>query len=114
MAQVLDKTLGGKRGIDVLHDSQINKSSAFTDRAERANKWVVLALAGTSAFMTTLDASIVNIGLPSIARTDLFNPPSCASANITCVSLQGPLKTSHASASPTPLTTASPGLLRAH
>jgi len=39
------------------------------DRAERANKWVVLVLAGTAAFMTTLDASIVNIGLPSIARS---------------------------------------------
>jgi EmrB/QacA subfamily drug resistance transporter len=38
------------------------------DRDERANKWVVLALSGTAAFMTTLDSSIVNIGLPSIAR----------------------------------------------
>ena len=38
------------------------------DRAERANKWVVLALSGTATFMTTLDSSIVNIGLPSIAR----------------------------------------------
>jgi EmrB/QacA subfamily drug resistance transporter len=38
------------------------------DRAESANKWLVLALVGTAAFMTTLDASIVNIGLPSIAR----------------------------------------------
>jgi EmrB/QacA subfamily drug resistance transporter len=37
-------------------------------REERANKWVVLALSGTGAFMTTLDSSIVNIGLPSIAR----------------------------------------------
>jgi len=37
-------------------------------QAERANKWVVLALSGTAAFMTTLDSSIVNIGLPSIAR----------------------------------------------
>jgi EmrB/QacA subfamily drug resistance transporter len=36
---------------------------------ERANKWVVLALSGTAAFMTTLDSSIVNIGLPSIAHT---------------------------------------------
>ncbi len=34
---------------------------------ERANKWVVLALAAVGAFMTTLDASIVNISLPSIA-----------------------------------------------
>ena len=39
------------------------------DRAERANKWVVLALSGTAAFMTTLDASIVNIALPSIAHS---------------------------------------------
>src|SRR6266446_1730284 len=38
------------------------------DRAERANKWIVLALSGTATFMTTLDSSIVNIGLPSIAR----------------------------------------------
>ncbi|HEX9496263.1 MAG TPA: MFS transporter [Candidatus Limnocylindria bacterium] len=38
------------------------------DQAETANKWVVLALAGTATFMTTLDSSIVNIGLPSIAH----------------------------------------------
>ncbi len=38
------------------------------DDTERANKWVVLALSGTAAFMTTLDSSIVNIGLPTIAR----------------------------------------------
>ena len=38
------------------------------DHEETANKWVVLALAGTAAFMTTLDSSIVNIGLPSIAH----------------------------------------------
>ena len=37
-------------------------------QAELANKWVVLALSGTATFMTTLDSSIVNIGLPSIAR----------------------------------------------
>ena len=33
------------------------------------NKWVVLALSGAATFMTTLDGSIVNIGLPSIAST---------------------------------------------
>ena len=38
------------------------------DRQEHANRWAVLALSGTAAFMTTLDASIVNIGLPSMAR----------------------------------------------
>src|SRR5260370_23670054 len=32
------------------------------------NKWIVLALAASASFMTTLDGSIVNIGLPSIAR----------------------------------------------
>jgi EmrB/QacA subfamily drug resistance transporter len=42
--------------------------TAAAERAERGNKWVVLALSGTATFMTTLDASIVNIGLPSIAR----------------------------------------------
>jgi len=35
---------------------------------ERANKWAIFALAATGAFMTTLDSSIVNISLPSIAR----------------------------------------------
>src|SRR5499433_823121 len=35
---------------------------------ERANKWAVLALVGLATFMTTLDSSIVNISLPSIAR----------------------------------------------
>jgi hypothetical protein len=44
-------------------------SATPVDRAERANKWVVLALSGTATFMTTLDASIVNIGLPSIAHS---------------------------------------------
>lgn len=38
------------------------------DHAERANKWVVLALSGTAVFMTTLDSSIVIIALPSIAH----------------------------------------------
>jgi hypothetical protein len=42
---------------------------APVDRAESLNQWVVLALAGTAAFMTTLDSSIVNIGLPSIAHS---------------------------------------------
>src|SRR5262245_39601453 len=35
---------------------------------ERANKWAVLGLVGLATFMTTLDSSIVNISLPSIAR----------------------------------------------
>jgi EmrB/QacA subfamily drug resistance transporter len=35
----------------------------------RHHKWAVLALVAVGTFMTALDASIVNIGLPSIART---------------------------------------------
>jgi MFS family permease len=35
----------------------------------QVNKWMMLALAATASFMTTLDGSIVNIGLPSIAST---------------------------------------------
>ena len=35
----------------------------------QVNKWIVLALSAAATFMTTLDGSIVNIGLPSIART---------------------------------------------
>jgi len=38
-------------------------------RQGQVNKWVVLALAAGATFMTTLDSSIVNIGLPSIAHT---------------------------------------------
>src|SRR6266700_6346959 len=33
------------------------------------NKWVVFALSASSSFITTLDGSIVNIGLPAISRT---------------------------------------------
>ncbi len=36
---------------------------------EQMNKWVILALSASATFMTTLDGSIVNIGLPSIATT---------------------------------------------
>lgn len=33
------------------------------------NRWIVLALSASSSFITTLDSSIVNIGLPAIAQT---------------------------------------------
>ena|SRR6266516_3026127 len=42
---------------------------ATGDAQEHANKWVVLFLVALGAFMTTLDSSIVNIGLPAIAHT---------------------------------------------
>ncbi|GCE17327.1 hypothetical protein [Dictyobacter kobayashii] len=37
--------------------------------APAINKWAVLILAASSGFLTTLDSSIVNIGLPAISNT---------------------------------------------
>ncbi len=42
-------------------------------RRAPTNKWAVLGLVAIGTFMTTLDASIVNISLPSIAHT--FHTP---------------------------------------
>lgn len=36
---------------------------------DQTNRWVMLALAASSSFITTLDGSIVNIGLPLVAHT---------------------------------------------
>ena len=47
----------------------LHSGSATGDGKERANKWAVLAISAAGGFMTTLDSSIVNIGLPAIART---------------------------------------------
>ncbi|HCI79732.1 MAG TPA: MFS transporter, partial [Ktedonobacter sp.] len=47
-----------------------NPSSSRTGQLPIAvNKWTILALSASATFMTTLDSSIVNIGLPSIAHT---------------------------------------------
>jgi len=47
-----------------------NPPALRTDKSqEQMNKWVVFALSASAGFMTTLDGSIVNIGLPNIART---------------------------------------------
>src|SRR5690349_9238324 len=37
--------------------------------AERASKWAVLGIVGLGVFMATLDSSIVNISLPTMARS---------------------------------------------
>jgi len=48
----------------------INPPTSKTGELQgQMNKWIMLALAATASFMTTLDGSIVNIGLPSIANT---------------------------------------------
>jgi len=47
-----------------------NALASHTDRRQdQMNKWILLALSASASFMTTLDGSIVNIGLPSIAQT---------------------------------------------
>src|SRR5215471_2552084 len=47
-----------------------NLPSSHTGELQgQMNKWIVFVLAASASFMTTLDGSIVNIGLPSIART---------------------------------------------
>lgn len=45
------------------------RDEACPNSPEHANRWAVLALAGTGGLMTSLDASIVNISLPSIAHS---------------------------------------------
>ena len=61
--------------------SALNDAQDATGRRQRepvtrradSNKWAVLGLVVLGTFMTTLDGSIVNISLPSIART--FHAP---------------------------------------
>jgi MFS family permease len=43
-------------------------STKRSDSAEHANKWAVLAIVAVGVFMATLDSSIVNISLPTIAH----------------------------------------------
>jgi EmrB/QacA subfamily drug resistance transporter len=52
-----------------VHHTAILHSRHTGELLGQTNKWIVLALAATATFMTTLDSSIVNIGLPSIAHT---------------------------------------------
>ncbi|HEY4389460.1 MAG TPA: MFS transporter [Ktedonobacteraceae bacterium] len=49
-------------------DSDVTISPAVVTSAS-VNKWAVLILAALSTFMTTLDGSIVNIGIPAISQT---------------------------------------------
>jgi EmrB/QacA subfamily drug resistance transporter len=66
IAIVVSSALGGHAASRQAHVDVAMPTPV--DPGERASKWVVLALSGTATFMTTLDSSIVNIGLPSIAR----------------------------------------------
>ncbi len=54
-------------GTDISPTIGTSATPASTTAA--VNKWAILTLAALSSFITTLDASIVNIGLPAISRT---------------------------------------------
>lgn len=60
-------------GVNVGTDPSPGRVPALPAEAVRSqdqmNRWVVLALSASSSFITTLDGSIVNIGLPAIAQT---------------------------------------------
>lgn len=49
-----------------VNEPQIQQKSPPT---AEINKWAILILAASSGFITTLDGSIVNIGLPAISQT---------------------------------------------
>src|SRR5947207_1528391 len=48
--------------------AEATKPQARDDGGEHASKWAVLAIVAVGVFMATLDSSIVNISLPTIAR----------------------------------------------
>src|SRR6266705_3803002 len=52
----------------VLSTRKIDAISNKDDGQEHANKWAVLAILAIGIFMATLDTSIVNISLPTIAH----------------------------------------------
>ena len=66
LAMVVCTSLSAQAASQAVHTDV--SSPTAVDTEERANKWIVLAIAGGAAFMTTLDSSIVNISLPAIAR----------------------------------------------
>lgn len=61
----------GTGGVPLSIDEHSAIESALPDEItpNQTNRWVVFALAASTSFITTLDGSIVNIGLPLIAQT---------------------------------------------
>jgi EmrB/QacA subfamily drug resistance transporter len=53
---------------DSQHASTIALSNPAKDTSEHAGKWAVLTVVAIGVFMATLDSSIVNISLPTIAH----------------------------------------------
>lgn len=52
----------------VAQNGHLPATPAPDDTGERAGKWAVLTIVAIGVFMATLDSSIVNISLPSMAR----------------------------------------------
>lgn len=63
----IPETHGGVRSI-ATKDDPASSGQIDDDGGEHAGKWAVLAIVAIGVFMATLDTSIVNISLPSIAR----------------------------------------------
>lgn len=59
---------GSLVGDEELERAPVLATGSIPEEAQM-NQWVVWALAASSSFITTLDGSIVNIGLPAIAQT---------------------------------------------
>jgi len=61
----------GASSLNAGTNPQLERAPVLTVKSAQSqtSRWVVLALAASSSFITTLDGSIVNIGLPLIART---------------------------------------------
>ncbi len=55
-------------GISSAQAGNVDTITSKDDGQEYANKWAVLAILAVGVFMATLDTSIVNISLPTIAR----------------------------------------------
>src|SRR5258708_36257745 len=55
--------------VRAVHHTANPPSSHTGELQGQMNKWIALVLSAAATFMTTLAGSIVNIGLPSIART---------------------------------------------
>src|SRR5579862_8834370 len=58
---------------DISPETRAERASADPELTRQPNKWAVLATLAIGIFMATLDSSIVNISLPTIAR--YFNVP---------------------------------------
>ena len=53
----------------VKDSSERTTTASHVKLKPQVSKWVIFALAASSSFITTLDGSIVNIGLPAISQT---------------------------------------------